>query len=245
MRRALDFVRSDGGATAGCPVLASAAGTATRHSQPSGAGNYISVDHGGGWTTYYFHLNAFSVPSGAFVAQGQQIGTTGSTGNSSGAHIHYEQLLNGVGQNIVIDGAALPYPGSYHQAHLTSTNGCGGGGGTPFNTWGSGVNVRADARLNAPVVTTLAARRRCAWSARSRATPSTPRATPTTGGANCATRTASSATSTSAIRTRSSRASPPAEPHAARQRRRALSRAARRVRWSRSARPDALWAASA
>ncbi|RZD86444.1 peptidoglycan DD-metalloendopeptidase family protein [Streptomyces albidoflavus] len=156
VRRALDFVRSDGGATAGAPVLASAAGTATRHSQPSGAGNYISIDHGGGWTTYYFHLNAFSVPSGASVAQGQQIGTTGSTGNSSGAHIHYEQLLNGVGQNIVIDGAGLPYPGSYNQAHLTSTNGCGGGGGTPFNTWGSGVNVRADARLNAPVVTTLA-----------------------------------------------------------------------------------------
>ncbi|MEU9579554.1 peptidoglycan DD-metalloendopeptidase family protein [Streptomyces chilikensis] len=154
VRRALDFVRADGGATAGTPVLASAAGTATRHYQASGAGNYIVIDHGGGWRTYYFHLAAYSVANGAYVGQGQQIGTTGSTGNSSGAHIHYEQLYNGTGQNIVINGVALSYPGSYHQAYLTSDNGCGGTG-VPFTTWGSGVNVRADARLSAPVVATL------------------------------------------------------------------------------------------
>ncbi|WP_250290623.1 peptidoglycan DD-metalloendopeptidase family protein [Streptomyces atroolivaceus] len=155
VRRALDFVRSDGGATAGTPVLASAAGTATRYSQPSGAGNYVAIDHGGGWKTYYFHLSAYSVASGASVAQGQQIGVTGSTGASSGAHIHYEQLYNGVGQNIVINGAALSYPGSYNQAYLTSDNACGGSG-YPFSTWGSGVNVRADARVSASVVATLA-----------------------------------------------------------------------------------------
>ena len=49
VRRALDFIRSDGGTTNGTPVLASAAGTAHRFSQPSGAGNYIAVEHGGGW----------------------------------------------------------------------------------------------------------------------------------------------------------------------------------------------------
>ncbi|SCF30563.1 Peptidase family M23 [Micromonospora echinospora] len=155
VRLALDFVRADGGGTAGTPVLASAAGTATRHYQASGAGNYVVIDHGGGWKTYYFHLAAFSVASGAWVNQGQQIGTTGSTGNSSGAHIHYEQLFNGVGQNIVINGASLaPYPGGYHQRYLTSDNGCGGGG-TAFWTWGSGIRVRSDVRLSAPVVTTL------------------------------------------------------------------------------------------
>ncbi|BCL17404.1 hypothetical protein GCM10017556_51430 [Micromonospora sagamiensis] len=155
VRLALDFVRADGGSTAGTPVLASAAGTATRYYQASGAGNYIVIDHGGGWKTYYFHLAAFSVASGAWVNQGQQIGTTGSTGNSSGAHIHYEQLYNGVGQNIVINGASLaPYPGSYHQRYLTSDNGCGGG--TAFWTWGSGIRVRSDVRLAAPVVATLA-----------------------------------------------------------------------------------------
>ncbi len=139
VRRALDFIRSDGGTTNGTPVLASAAGTAHRFSQPSGAGNYIAVEHGGGWKTYYFHLSAYSVAEGAQVAQGQQIGVTGSTGNSTGPHIHYEQLLNGVGQNIVINGSALSYPGSYGSAFLTSDNGCGSQPGKPFMTWGSGV----------------------------------------------------------------------------------------------------------
>jgi hypothetical protein len=129
VRLALDFIRTDGGSTAGTPVLASASGTAYRYSQPSGAGNYIVVDHGGGWQTYYFHLSAYSVANGAAVSQGQQIGVTGSTGNSSGAHIHYEQLYNGAGQNIVINGASLaPYPGSYGSKSLTSDNGCSGGG---------------------------------------------------------------------------------------------------------------------
>lgn len=127
VRLALDFVRN-GGETAGTPVLASAAGTATRHVQDGGAGNYIVIDHGGGWRTYYFHLAAFSVPSGAQVGQGQQVGVTGSTGNSSGAHIHYEQLLNGVGQTIHVNGTSLaPYPGRYGEKSITSDNGCAGG----------------------------------------------------------------------------------------------------------------------
>ncbi|MGW5306301.1 peptidoglycan DD-metalloendopeptidase family protein [Streptomyces griseoluteus] len=155
VRRALDFVRADGGTTNGTPVLASAGGTAYRYYQASGAGNYIAIEHGGGWRTYYFHLSAYSVADGAHVEQGQQIGTTGSTGNSTGPHIHYEQLYNGVGQDIVINGVALAYPGSYNQYFLTSDNGCGGAG-VPFMTWGSGVRVRSDAYLSAPVVTTLA-----------------------------------------------------------------------------------------
>ncbi|MBH5338055.1 peptidoglycan DD-metalloendopeptidase family protein [Streptomyces pactum] len=129
VRQALDFVRSDGGATAGTPVLASAGGTAYRYYEAGGAGNYVVVDHGGGWKTYYFHLASFTVAHGQGVSQGQQIGTTGSTGNSSGAHIHYEQLYNGVGQSIRINGQSLtPYPGSYHQKYLTSDNGCAGQG---------------------------------------------------------------------------------------------------------------------
>ncbi|NUO58113.1 MAG: M23 family metallopeptidase, partial [Hamadaea sp.] len=125
VRQALDFVRADGGVTNGTPVLASAAGVAHRYYQSGGAGNYIAIDHGGGWTTYYFHLSAYSVPDGAYVNQGQEIGLTGSTGNSSGPHIHYEQLLNGVGQIIAINGQSLaPYPGSYSQKYLTSDN-CG------------------------------------------------------------------------------------------------------------------------
>ncbi|WP_199552454.1 M23 family metallopeptidase [Streptomyces sp. N35] len=153
VRRALDFIRSDGGSTAGTPTLASAAGTAYRYYQAGGAGNYIVIDHGSGWKTYYFHLASFSVANGAGVAQGQEIGITGSTGNSSGAHIHYEQLLNGVGQDIRINGSPLAYPGSYHQYYLTSDN-CGGGSSN-FRTWGSDVAVRADAYLSSALVTRL------------------------------------------------------------------------------------------
>lgn len=153
VRLALDFIRNDGGATSGAPVLASAAGNAYRYYQAGGAGNYIVINHGGGWKTYYFHLAGFSVAHGAWVNQGTQIGTTGSTGNSSGPHIHYEQLYNGVGQTIRINGASLaPYPGSYYQKSITSDNACGG---TYFWTWGSGVRVRADARLSATVVGSL------------------------------------------------------------------------------------------
>ena len=87
-----------------------------------GAGNYIDINHGGGWHTYYFHLAAYSVDDGAYVAQGQQVGVTGTTGNSTGEHIHYEQLYNGAGQTIVIDGASLaPYPGAYGVKSITST----------------------------------------------------------------------------------------------------------------------------
>jgi hypothetical protein len=155
VRLALDFVRNDGGTTNGTPVLASAGGTAYRYYQAGGAGNYIAIEHGGGWKTYYFHLSAYSVANGAAVSQGQQIGTTGSTGNTSGPHIHYEQLYNGVGQTIYINGVSLaPYPGSYGVKAITSDNGCGGGG-TYFWTWGSGVRVRSDAYLSSPVVATL------------------------------------------------------------------------------------------
>ncbi len=125
VRLALDFVRDDGGVTGGTPVLASAGGTATQRVQAGGAGNYIVIDHGGGWTTYYFHLAEFSVADGALVAQGEPVGVTGTTGASSGPHIHYEQLRDGVGQTILINGESLaPYPGMYGQRTLTSDNAC-------------------------------------------------------------------------------------------------------------------------
>ncbi|WP_394834762.1 M23 family metallopeptidase [Pendulispora rubella] len=128
VRRALDFIRTDGGSTNGTPNVASAAGTAYRYYEAGGAGNYVVIDHGGGWKTYYFHLSQFSISHGQWVEQGQQIGLTGATGNVTGPHIHYEQLYNGVGQNITINGSGLPYPGQYYQNYLTSDN-CGGGGG--------------------------------------------------------------------------------------------------------------------
>ena len=125
VRLALDFIRDDGGETSGAPVLASAGGVASLLEEPGGAGNYVVIDHGGGWQTYYFHLSTFSVADGAAVARGEEVGKTGSTGASSGPHIHYEQLQGGVGQEIRIAGESLaPYPGVYGQRSLTSDNAC-------------------------------------------------------------------------------------------------------------------------
>lgn len=125
VRLALDFIRDDGGETGGTPVLASAGGVATQHYEEGGAGNYIVIDHSGGWTSYYFHMSEFLVADGTAVTQGQEIGITGTTGASSGPHIHYEQLLDGVGQDIYINSDSLaPYPGTYGNGSLVSDNGC-------------------------------------------------------------------------------------------------------------------------
>ena len=65
----------------------------------SGYGNYVVVDHGGGYTTLYAHLTSVSVSVGQMVGQGDTVGITGSTGNSTGPHLHYEVMINGVNQN--------------------------------------------------------------------------------------------------------------------------------------------------
>ncbi len=59
-----------------------------------GYGNVIAVDHGNGMQTIYAHLNTLDVGCGAFVTRGDVIGTMGSTGNSSGPHLHFEMRLN-------------------------------------------------------------------------------------------------------------------------------------------------------
>ncbi len=122
VRRALDFI-DNGGNTNNAPVLAALDGVATRKYQEGGAGNYIVIDHGGGWTTYYFHLQSYSVEDGAVVTTGQEVGRVGSTGASSGPHLHFEELYYGEGKDIWLDGEAFaPYPGSYGQSSHTSQN---------------------------------------------------------------------------------------------------------------------------
>jgi murein DD-endopeptidase MepM/ murein hydrolase activator NlpD len=60
-----------------------------------GYGNVIAIDHGTGMQTLYAHLSTINVGCGAFVTQGDVIGAMGSTGNSSGPHLHFEMRLNG------------------------------------------------------------------------------------------------------------------------------------------------------
>ncbi|MCJ7715636.1 MAG: M23 family metallopeptidase [Anaerolineales bacterium] len=64
-----------------------------------GYGNLIVIDHGTGWQTLYAHLNSINVGCGQSVNQGQGIGGLGSTGNSSGAHLHFEMIYVGTKVN--------------------------------------------------------------------------------------------------------------------------------------------------
>lgn len=86
---------TDIGASYGAAVVAANAGTVTLAGWNSGYGNCIIIDHGGGRATLYAHLSAYSVSKGQKVSRGQRIGSVGSTGNSTGPHLHFEVLING------------------------------------------------------------------------------------------------------------------------------------------------------
>ncbi len=79
----------------GTPVLAAAAGQIVVGSEPDGLGLYLVVSHEAGFSTLYAHLGAALVRSGDQVAAGQPIGLVGSSGNSSGAHLHFEVRIAG------------------------------------------------------------------------------------------------------------------------------------------------------
>ncbi len=80
----------------GRPAVASAPGIVTKAISLTGSyGRYLVVDHGGGYTTLYAHLNQIVARVGQVVDQGDLLGYVGSSGNSTGAHLHHEERLNG------------------------------------------------------------------------------------------------------------------------------------------------------
>jgi murein DD-endopeptidase MepM/ murein hydrolase activator NlpD len=81
------------------PVEATGPGVVSFAGARSGYGNTVEVDHGQGFKTRYAHLAAISVRPGQRVALGQKLGGMGSTGRSTGVHLHYEVWVNGRAQN--------------------------------------------------------------------------------------------------------------------------------------------------
>lgn len=76
-------------------VVASKAGYVSIATYSSSYGNYVVIDHGDGSKTLYAHMSSLSVSAGQYVSQGQAIGVTGSTGNSTGPHLHFEIIIHG------------------------------------------------------------------------------------------------------------------------------------------------------
>jgi murein DD-endopeptidase MepM/ murein hydrolase activator NlpD len=79
----------------GTPIYATADGIVGRAEWFGGYGRYVEVNHGGGMQTRYGHMSEILVQSGARVTRGQMIGRMGSTGRSTGSHLHYEVRIDG------------------------------------------------------------------------------------------------------------------------------------------------------
>lgn len=86
----------DFGAGTGTPIVAADNGRVVSAGWTGGYGNAVIIDHGGGVATLYGHQSRLAVRSGARVSRGQVIGYVGSTGMSTGAHLHFELRINGV-----------------------------------------------------------------------------------------------------------------------------------------------------
>ena len=85
----------DFGAAAGTAILAAKSGTVTTAAYSGAWGYYVVINHGDGYSTLYAHQPSLSVSVGDYVTQGQTIGYVGSTGYSTGPHLHFTIYYNG------------------------------------------------------------------------------------------------------------------------------------------------------
>lgn len=86
----------DIGAAYGADIVAADGGTVLVATYSSSGGNYVIIDHGGGFCTVYMHASSLTVSAGQTVSKGQVIAKVGSTGISTGNHLHFGVTLNGV-----------------------------------------------------------------------------------------------------------------------------------------------------
>lgn len=94
MHEGLDFT-----AVTGTPVVVAADGVVLSANYHAEYGNVIDVDHGDGLTSRYAHLSAMDVKPGVLVMRGEKIGAVGTSGRSTGPHLHFEVRMLGVAQN--------------------------------------------------------------------------------------------------------------------------------------------------
>lgn len=150
----VDFNRAD---DLGDAVVAAAAGSVSRVDNEGSVsyGRWIEIDHGNGYRTRYAHLNSQLVSVGQNVSKGQKIGTVGSTGGSTGPHLHYELRLNGTAIKPVFNGATAFF---YGTINYTSHNSCGGGSGfaAEVNTNGVALTVRSGPSTGSSAVGSVA-----------------------------------------------------------------------------------------
>ena len=85
----------DMAAPSGSPILAAYDGEVIAASYSNTMGNYVMIDHGDGLITIYMHASSLAVSQGQMVAKGERIGSVGSTGRSTGPHLHFSVRLNG------------------------------------------------------------------------------------------------------------------------------------------------------
>ena len=94
--RSSDHTGLDIGVAKGTPIKAVASGTVTAAQYTGAYGNLVKIDHGNGVETWYAHTNTMKVTVGQTVQAGDIIATVGTTGNSTGPHLHLEIRINGV-----------------------------------------------------------------------------------------------------------------------------------------------------
>lgn len=127
-------------APAGTAIFAARPGTVTKSGKNGDYGNYISIDHGGGMVTFYAHCKTLLVKNGASVSAGQKIATVGSTGSSTGNHLHFGMHKNGEKVNPLNYVAASDNAGNYtgpnskSSSSSSSTESSGTSSGTSSST---------------------------------------------------------------------------------------------------------------
>ncbi|HUS30927.1 MAG TPA: peptidoglycan DD-metalloendopeptidase family protein [Kofleriaceae bacterium] len=149
----VDFNRLDDD---GDPVVAAASGVVARVENlgSSSYGRWIEINHGNGYRTRYAHLSAQLVAVGQTVKRGQQIGNVGTTGGSTGPHLHYEQRHNNVTERASFNGVMALYYGS---KNYTSQNACNVAGVVGrVNTGGAVLTVYADSTTASASVSSVA-----------------------------------------------------------------------------------------